>query len=330
MTTPTKACEHCGMALKVRHKFSGDLVSPHQPASCRDSLRAQLEAEKREHAASVELHSRSGTIIEKALGLHARTHFDAGWLYEEYADIRAQLDAARKERDEAVAEGARARTECNDARADLIDAFVPAKDRVGAETHPLSRVVQHAIEHHNWHHDTLDARYVQTVEEDRDTALSQLAEAKATSARWKADYEEKCRAYSVVCGELSAAKMALAAAGALPGVTAIVTVDSRGAEAVLEEPAKETVDAARRLLDELWLSGSSRSAKDIDAVLASLAAAEQRGRRAERAAIIDMLGGLVGPPGKRDDFAIGTDDHDRLATLIGARALLDGPGREGE
>lgn len=133
MTTPTKACEHCGSPLKVRHKFSGDLVSPHQPASCRDSL-------------------------------------------------RAQLDAARKERD------------------DL-----------------------------QWRASTAEMA-LHTIEGPHGNIVAQLAKATSTASRWKADYEEKCRAYSSLYGELSAAKMALAAAGALPGVTAIVTVDSRGVE----------------------------------------------------------------------------------------------------
>jgi hypothetical protein len=60
------------------------------------------------------------------------------------------------------------RREMKQACITLADEFVPAAERAGAHLQGLPRLVAHAVEHHQWHHDAQDSAYVNKVEEERD------------------------------------------------------------------------------------------------------------------------------------------------------------------
>jgi hypothetical protein len=67
----------------------------------------------------------------------------------------------------------------------LADAFVPEAERAGAHLQGLPRLVAHAVEHHRWHHDAMNADYVRRVETERDEACAALRSLVEAAKDWR-------------------------------------------------------------------------------------------------------------------------------------------------
>lgn len=106
-----------------------------------------------------------GSVAEPPIEIN---HYqrDVTWLLEAVSDLWSEREEYRRENKQACVS--------------LADGFVPASDRAGAHLQGLPRLVAHAVEHHEWHHDAADSSYVAQVESQREEmcdALRQLHDA---------------------------------------------------------------------------------------------------------------------------------------------------------